>query len=114
MVGRIAAADDHWNFATRCEGETQEEGLYGTPGGGASKLQRRRAVAVGSAAERGQNRHMTQTSPSRLHSPLDRLLVEAQRALDTVFGNPPAERPNPAADTPDIALDPEQRRHAAG
>lgn len=57
-------------------------------------------LAVGSGSVRGQNRRMTQISSFRLHSPLDRLLVEAQRALDTVFGNPPAERPNPAADTP--------------
>ncbi|KAB7768565.1 2-polyprenyl-3-methyl-6-methoxy-1,4-benzoquinone monooxygenase [Xanthomonas maliensis] len=57
---------------------------------------------------------MSQTPPARLHGPLDRLLVETQRALDTVFGNPPAERRNPAADTPDSALSPDQRRHAAG
>ena len=45
---------------------------------------------------------------------VDHLLTEAQRALDTVFGNPPAARANPAADTPDIVLDEHQRRHAAG
>ncbi|TQU18617.1 demethoxyubiquinone hydroxylase family protein, partial [Xanthomonas perforans] len=32
-------------------------------------------MAVGSTAERGQNRRMTQSPPTRLHSPLDRLLV---------------------------------------
>ncbi len=87
--------------------------MYGTIQGHAS---RRPAglLAVGSGSVRGQNRRMTQISSFRLHSPLDRLLVEAQRALDTVFGNPPAERPNPAADTPDVALEPDQRRHAAG
>ncbi|TQT87293.1 demethoxyubiquinone hydroxylase family protein, partial [Xanthomonas perforans] len=57
---------------------------------------------------------MTQIPPTRLHSPLDRLLVEAQRALDPVFGHPPAERPNPAAGPPAVVLDPAQRRHAAG
>ncbi|ATD68569.1 MULTISPECIES: 2-polyprenyl-3-methyl-6-methoxy-1,4-benzoquinone monooxygenase [Luteimonas] len=47
-------------------------------------------------------------------NPIDRMLVETQRALDTVFGNPPASRPNPAADTPDVVLDESERRHAAG
>lgn len=47
-------------------------------------------------------------------SPLDRWLVEAQRGLDTVFGSPPAQRPNPAGDTPDVALDDAEQRHAAG
>ena len=48
------------------------------------------------------------------NSPLDQMLIETQRALDTVFGNPPAARPNPAADTPDVILDDAERRHAAG
>ncbi|WP_202843305.1 2-polyprenyl-3-methyl-6-methoxy-1,4-benzoquinone monooxygenase [Luteimonas saliphila] len=52
-------------------------------------------------------------SPRRLE-PLDQLLVEAQRALETVFGQPAARRANPAADTPDVELDPAERRHAAG
>lgn len=47
-------------------------------------------------------------------NPLDQVLIETQRALDTVFGNPAATRPNPAADTPDVVLDPAERRHAAG
>jgi ubiquinone biosynthesis monooxygenase Coq7 len=47
-------------------------------------------------------------------TPLDRLLSDAQRALDTVFGAPHAERPNPAADTAQIELDDAERRHAAG
>lgn len=51
---------------------------------------------------------------SRLHTPLDRLLIESQRALETVFGAPPAHRPNPAATTPDMELDAAERRHAAG
>lgn len=50
----------------------------------------------------------------RLNTPFDDLLTEAQRALDTVFGNPPAQRANPAAATPERELDPAARRHAAG
>ena len=46
-------------------------------------------------------------------SPLDRLLVEAQRALETTLGDPAAARPYPAtAADPELA-DP-ARRHAAG
>ena len=53
--------------------------------------------------------------PSRRRlGPVDRLLVEAQRALETVFGEPAASRPNPAGDIPAAELDPAQRRHAAG
>lgn len=51
---------------------------------------------------------------SRLNTPIDDLLTEAQRALDTVFGNPPAHRANPAAGAPDLELDKAARRHAAG
>ncbi|TDK24293.1 2-polyprenyl-3-methyl-6-methoxy-1,4-benzoquinone monooxygenase [Luteimonas aestuarii] len=51
---------------------------------------------------------------SRVQTPVDQLMIEAQRALETVFGTPAATRPNPAADTPDIELDPVERRHAAG
>jgi len=47
-------------------------------------------------------------------TPLDHLLTEAQRALDTVFGNPPASRPYPAAATPDVPMPAPARRHAAG
>ncbi|TDK29961.1 2-polyprenyl-3-methyl-6-methoxy-1,4-benzoquinone monooxygenase [Luteimonas terrae] len=47
-------------------------------------------------------------------NPVDQLLVETQRALDTVFGNPPATRPNPSLDTPDVVLNDSERRHAAG
>ncbi|KAF1708931.1 demethoxyubiquinone hydroxylase family protein [Pseudoxanthomonas kalamensis DSM 18571] len=53
------------------------------------------------------------TTARRLQ-PADVLLIEAQRALETVFGNPPAQRPNPAAQTPDVELDAPARRHAAG
>lgn len=47
-------------------------------------------------------------------SPLDRLIDQGQRALETVFGNPPAARPNPAIDEPDVVLEEDERRHAAG
>jgi 3-demethoxyubiquinol 3-hydroxylase len=50
----------------------------------------------------------------RAFSPLDRLLSDAQNALGTVFGTPRAERPNPAADQPDVVLGDAERRHAAG
>lgn len=42
------------------------------------------------------------------------MLVEGQRALDSVFGQPPAQRPNPAADQPELVLEEAERRHAAG
>lgn len=57
---------------------------------------------------------MAAMNAARSLSPPDRLLVEAQRALETVFGNPPAQRQNPAGDTPDVELAPAERRHAAG
>ena len=44
----------------------------------------------------------------------DRLLADAQNALGTVFGRPPAERANPAGDTAEVVLDDVERRHAAG
>jgi ubiquinone biosynthesis monooxygenase Coq7 len=51
---------------------------------------------------------------ARTLSPLDRILADSQRALETVFARPPAHRPNPAADTPDVVLHEDERRHAAG
>jgi len=51
---------------------------------------------------------------TRALSPLDRLLADAQNALDTVFGSARAERPNPGAGRAQIELDPRERRHAAG
>jgi len=45
---------------------------------------------------------------------VDRLLVDAQNALGTVFGAPSAERGNPAGDRADVVLEEEERRHAAG
>ena len=66
----------------------------------------------------GENRAYPTALPAmitaRAHTPLDHLLTEAQRALDTVFGNPPAARPNPAGDTPEVVLEPAEARHAAG
>ena len=51
---------------------------------------------------------------ARSLSPLDRLLSDLQRAMDTVAGAPVAERANPAHDQADIVLDDHERRHAAG
>jgi len=53
------------------------------------------------------------TATRRL-SLLDRLLVEAQRALDTTLAPARAERANPAAAAGDLVLDEPDRRHAAG
>ena len=50
----------------------------------------------------------------RTLTPFDRLLVDAQNALGTLAGKPVARRPNPAGTTPDVELDPAERRHAAG
>lgn len=47
-------------------------------------------------------------------SPLDRLLAGGQNALETVFGQPLAERESPAASCPDVVMAEAQRRHAAG
>ena len=52
--------------------------------------------------------------PRRQLGRFDRLLVETQRALETVLGQPTAVRANPAGATPDAALSPGERRHAAG
>ena len=51
---------------------------------------------------------------TRALTPLDRLLADAQRALETVLGAPPAMRANPATGEPEIVLDDDERRHAAG
>ena len=53
-------------------------------------------------------------STTRRYSPLDRLLIEAQRALDTTGGKPTAERVNPGASEADLLMDEASRRHAAG
>lgn len=41
----------------------------------------------------------------RTTTPIDHLFTEAQRALDTVFGNPPAQRPYPAQTVPEVVMD---------
>src|SRR5690606_34349333 len=51
---------------------------------------------------------------ARHYSPLDRLLIEVQHALDTSFGKAHAERPNPAGELPEVEMDDAARRHAAG
>jgi ubiquinone biosynthesis monooxygenase Coq7 len=51
---------------------------------------------------------------ARSLSPIDRLLSDAQNALDTVFGAPAAERANPSVGEADVVLDDAERRHAAG
>ncbi len=50
----------------------------------------------------------------RTFSPLDRLLDDAQRALETVLGAPAATRANPAGSKADFVLDEVERQHAAG
>lgn len=50
----------------------------------------------------------------RTLSPFDRLLADAQNALETIAGAPLAARPNPGADQADVVLDDTERRHAAG
>ncbi|MDQ3288204.1 MAG: 2-polyprenyl-3-methyl-6-methoxy-1,4-benzoquinone monooxygenase [Pseudomonadota bacterium] len=50
----------------------------------------------------------------RRQTSLDRLIIDAQRALETVVGAPPAMRPNPAAGEPEVVLQEDERRHAAG
>ena len=52
---------------------------------------------------------------TRTHSRLDRLLIEVERALGTVFEpRPITARRSPAAGIDDHALDDAERRHAAG
>ena len=51
---------------------------------------------------------------SRAFDPLDRLLIEAQRGLDSIAGRPVAGRPNPATGEAEVVLDEPERRHAAG
>jgi ubiquinone biosynthesis monooxygenase Coq7 len=51
---------------------------------------------------------------TRRHTLIDRLLLEAQRALDTTLGPARAERANPGDAAADLVLDDPDRRHAAG
>ncbi len=57
---------------------------------------------------------MSRPSPRRTLSPFDRLLADAQNALETVAGAPRAARPNPGVEEADVVLDEAERRHAAG
>jgi len=50
----------------------------------------------------------------RTLTPLDRMLDDAQRALETVLGAPAAERANPADGVPEVVLEDDERRHSAG
>ncbi|GAA5070483.1 2-polyprenyl-3-methyl-6-methoxy-1,4-benzoquinone monooxygenase [Lysobacter panacisoli] len=47
-------------------------------------------------------------------TPLDRFLADTQRALDTVFGAPTAERDNPSDGVAQVELHDDERRHSAG
>jgi len=72
---------------------------------------------LAAAGPGGENRAMDTPSFSadlRRPTPLDHVLLEAQRALETVFGNPAALRANPAGKTPEVPLDEAERRHSAG
>lgn len=51
---------------------------------------------------------------TRSQTSLDRLLSDAQRALETVLGAPAAMRANPSLGEPDVVLEDDERRHAAG
>jgi 3-demethoxyubiquinol 3-hydroxylase len=50
----------------------------------------------------------------RTLSPLDRLLVGCERALEAIAGSPQAHRCSPAAGLAEAELDDAERRHAAG
>ena len=50
----------------------------------------------------------------RTLSPLDRLLIGCERALEAIAGSPQAQRPSPAAGIAEAELDDAERSHAAG
>jgi len=50
----------------------------------------------------------------RALSPVDRLLADTQRALETVLGAPAAQRANPADGEAELVLEDAERRHSAG
>lgn len=52
--------------------------------------------------------------PARNFSLVDRLLMDIQNGLGTVFGSTRAERRSPGAGQPEVVLDEDERRHAAG
>lgn len=58
--------------------------------------------------------HPSEHTSFRTLGALDRWIDDAQSGLVTVFGRPPAERPNPGDAEPDVVLDEAGRRHAAG
>ncbi len=49
----------------------------------------------------------------RHYSPADQLIAQGDRALRTLFGRPPQQRPNPADDKPDTNDDDRARRETA-
>ena len=52
---------------------------------------------------------------TRDYSPFDRLVMQLDKAVRTVFGSAPTtERPNPADTHPDTELSTEERRRVAG
>lgn len=53
-------------------------------------------------------------SAQRTFSKLDRMLIEAQQALEVCLGPARASRANPATSTEENELSPTQRRHSAG
>ncbi len=57
---------------------------------------------------------MSNLNTARALSRFDRLLADAQNALETIAGSPQATRPNPGAGQADVVLDDAERRHAAG
>ncbi|MAR91526.1 MAG: 2-polyprenyl-3-methyl-6-methoxy-1,4-benzoquinone monooxygenase [Pseudomonadota bacterium] len=58
---------------------------------------------------------MTQSTPPRRYSLLDRVIGQADNALRTMGGgHPGTQRPDPAATAPVPNLDPTQARHVAG
>lgn len=76
-----------------------------------------RPAALPQPAGDGQCEGRSRTIPGmteRRLSPFDRLLVEAQRAVESVLGEPAANRPNPGKAEADVVLDEDERRHAAG
>ncbi|MDQ6646860.1 MAG: 2-polyprenyl-3-methyl-6-methoxy-1,4-benzoquinone monooxygenase [Pseudomonadota bacterium] len=50
----------------------------------------------------------------RTLTPIDRLLIRCDRALEAVAGSPAPQRPSPAAHIDEADLDDVERRHAAG
>jgi ubiquinone biosynthesis monooxygenase Coq7 len=53
-------------------------------------------------------------SNARHYSPLDRLIMEAQRGLGAAIGSATAMRESPGAPEPDVEMSPSARRHSAG